>query len=170
MSWRCFPLCSLFPYQALRCNKFSMTRRSWSLSLVLSVQLLPVLAVNRSRVVFIAITLALLETWMSSGQQVRLVLQVRRFRCQNRLCQQQTFVEQVPEVVARSARRTTRLSVTMKLFAGGLSGQLGSYLLSRIGIPVSPDTLFSYPWFGSLRIDIKDGTTIDITSFTEVSF
>ena len=77
-----------------------------------------------------------------SGQQVRLVLQVRRFRCQNRLCQQQTFVEQIPEVVARSARRTTRLSATMMLFAGGLSGQLGSYLLSRMGIPFSPDTLW----------------------------
>src|SRR5262249_18142151 len=28
------------------------------------------------------------------------------------------------------------------LFAGGLSGQLGSYLLSRIGMPISPDTLW----------------------------
>ncbi len=76
-----------------------------------------------------------------SGQQVHLVLQVRRFRCRNRHCQQQTFVEQVPEVVVRSARRTTRLSTTMMLFASGLSGQAGSYLLSRIGMPVSPDTL-----------------------------
>ena len=76
-----------------------------------------------------------------SGKAVRLVLHVRRFRCQNRHCQQQTFVERLPEVVACSARQTARLSTTMVLFASSLSGQVGSYLLSRMGIPVSPDTL-----------------------------
>lgn len=76
-----------------------------------------------------------------SGKAVRLVFHVRRFRCQNRHCQQQTFVERLPEVVACSARQTARLSTTMVLFASSLSGQVGSYLLSRMGIPVSPDTL-----------------------------
>jgi transposase len=76
-----------------------------------------------------------------SGQAVHLVLQVRRFRCQNRQCQQQTFVEQLPEVVARSARQTIRLDTTVTLFAVGLSGEVGSRLLSQIGIVVSPDTL-----------------------------
>jgi transposase len=76
-----------------------------------------------------------------SGQAVHLVLQVRRFRCQNRQCQQQTFVEQLPEVVARSARQTMRLDTTMTFFAVGLSGEVGSRLLSQIGIAVSPVTL-----------------------------
>ena len=44
-----------------------------------------------------------------SGQGVRLVLHVRRFRCQNRGCPQQTFVERVPDVVPLQARRTTLL-------------------------------------------------------------
>ena len=57
-----------------------------------------------------------------SGQPVHLILQVRRFRCQNQHCQQQTFVERLPEIVACSARQTTRLSSTMTLFAISLSG------------------------------------------------
>src|SRR5437899_1336370 len=35
-----------------------------------------------------------------SGKTVRLVLRMRRFRCQNQGCQQRTFVERCPEVVA----------------------------------------------------------------------
>src|SRR2546421_5586485 len=41
-----------------------------------------------------------------SGQTVRLSLRVRRFRCQNQACHKRTFVEPLPEVVARSARQT----------------------------------------------------------------
>lgn len=57
-----------------------------------------------------------------SGQAVRLSLRVRRFRCQNQACHQRTFVEPLPEVVARSARQTKRLRATLKLFAVALSG------------------------------------------------
>ena len=52
-----------------------------------------------------------------SGQRIQLVLQVRRFRCQNRQCQQQTFVERVPDVVPVQARRTTRLGTMLDLIA-----------------------------------------------------
>lgn len=48
-------------------------------------------------------------------QAVHLILHVRRFRCQNRQCPQQTFVECLPEVVPRYARRTTRLGATLSL-------------------------------------------------------
>ncbi len=43
-----------------------------------------------------------------SGQAVYLVLPVRRFRCQNRYCQQQTFVERLPEVVGFVRTENTR--------------------------------------------------------------
>lgn len=76
-----------------------------------------------------------------SGQAVRLVLRVRRFRCQNQRCPQQTFVERLPEVVPRYARRTTRLLTTLNLFAVALSGQAGACLLKQIGMAVSGDTL-----------------------------
>lgn len=76
-----------------------------------------------------------------SGQAVRLSLRVRRFRCQNQACQKRTFVEPLPEVVARSARQTKRLRATLKLFAIALSGQAGERLLKQIGMAVSGQTL-----------------------------
>lgn len=76
-----------------------------------------------------------------SGQTVRLSLQVRRFRCPNRACQKQTFVESLPEVVPRYARQTKRLTAALKRFAITLSGQAGSRLLKQIGMAVSGDTL-----------------------------
>jgi transposase len=76
-----------------------------------------------------------------SGQAVHLILHVRRFRCQNRSCRQQTFVEHLPEAVPRYARRTVRLVAILSLFATALSGQVGSRLLKQIGMAVSADTL-----------------------------
>jgi transposase len=76
-----------------------------------------------------------------SGQSVQLVLHVRRFRCQNRQCQRQTFVERVPEVVPVQARRTTRLGTLLDLVAVVLSGQAGSQLAHQMGMAVSADTL-----------------------------
>lgn len=76
-----------------------------------------------------------------SGQAVQLTLRVRRFRCRNQDCQQQTFAERIPEVVARYAQRTVRLTTTLTLFAVVLSGQAGSRLLGKIGMPLSADTL-----------------------------
>jgi transposase len=76
-----------------------------------------------------------------SGQAVQLELHVRRFRCQNRECPQQTFVEHLPEVVPRYPRRTTQLGTTLSLFAVVLSGRAGARLLKQIGMAVSGDTL-----------------------------
>jgi len=76
-----------------------------------------------------------------SGQAVRLSLQVRRFRCQNPECRKQTFVEPLPEAVARYARQTKRFRTTLRLFAIALSGQAGSRLLKQIGMTVSGETL-----------------------------
>lgn len=76
-----------------------------------------------------------------SGQTVRLSLRVRRFRCQNQTCHKRTFVEPLPEVVARSARQTKRLRATLKLFAVALSGQAGERLLKQLGMAVSGQTL-----------------------------
>src|SRR5579859_7147319 len=60
-----------------------------------------------------------------SGQTVRLQLRVRRFRCLNQDCSQQTFAERIPTVVACHAQRTTRLLTTLTLFSAVLSGQAG---------------------------------------------
>jgi transposase len=76
-----------------------------------------------------------------SGQTICLSLRVRRFRCQNQACRQQTFVEPLPKVVSRYARQTERLRATLKLFAYALSGQAGSRLLKQIGIATSGESL-----------------------------
>lgn len=76
-----------------------------------------------------------------SGQTVRLSLRVRRFRCQNPECRQQTFAEPLPQVLSRYARQTKRLRAMLKLFAYALSGQAGSRLLKQMKIPVSGESL-----------------------------
>ena len=76
-----------------------------------------------------------------SGQTVQLELRVRRFRCQNEQCKQQTFAERFPDTVAAHAQRTHRLSTTLTLFALALSGRAGERLLARVGMSASADTL-----------------------------
>ena len=76
-----------------------------------------------------------------SGKTVRLVLRVRRFRCQNPTCSQRTFAERRPEVLASHAQRTERLTSVLVHFAGGESSEPAAPRLSHLGILVSPDTL-----------------------------
>jgi hypothetical protein len=76
-----------------------------------------------------------------SGQTVRLILRVRRFRCLNPQCQKMTFAERLPEVVPFASRQTTRLGILTKVFALLVSGELGSRLLAHMGTQLSPDTL-----------------------------
>jgi transposase len=76
-----------------------------------------------------------------SGQIVHLKLRVRRFRCQNPQCKQQTFAERFPQTLAAHAQRTQRLTAIMTLFALALSGRPGERLVSQVGMPTSADTL-----------------------------
>lgn len=49
-----------------------------------------------------------------SDRKVRLQLTVKRFRCENADCARSTFVESLPHLVAKSARRTMRLDVALE--------------------------------------------------------
>lgn len=75
-----------------------------------------------------------------SGQQVRLVLRVRRFRCLNPNSQRQTFAERLPEL-PRSARQTRRSGRILESLAVVFSAQAGARLATQLAMPVSPDTL-----------------------------
>jgi len=75
-----------------------------------------------------------------SGRIVQLVLRMRRFRCLNQQCPQQTFAERLPDL-AVSARLSTRLATLLDCIAIVLSGQAGSRLTAQLAIPVSGDTL-----------------------------
>jgi transposase len=75
-----------------------------------------------------------------SGQQVQLMLRMRRFRCLNPQCPRQTFAERLPELPV-SARQTSRLGTILESIAVVLSGQAGSRLAEQLAMPVSADTL-----------------------------
>jgi len=72
---------------------------------------------------------------------VQLHLHVRRFMCGNPACARVTFAEPLPEVVARSARRTTRLADEQRQLGLDVGGEMGARIARRQGMPTSPDTL-----------------------------
>ena len=79
-----------------------------------------------------------------SGHQVQLRLRVRRFRCQNRVCRQQTFAERLLALLPAHAQRTTRLRATLLAIARGVSAQVSERLLVHLGMPTSADTLLRF--------------------------
>src|SRR6266516_2690978 len=76
-----------------------------------------------------------------SGRTVRLVVQVRRFFCQQPTCPRMTFVETIPTVAERYARRTIRLKEVLESLALALGGEQGSRFTEVLRIRCSPDTL-----------------------------
>lgn len=78
-------------------------------------------------------------TWQ--GTTVRIQLSTRKLFCLQNDCQQKIFCERIPRVVATYATQTVRLNDTLCLIAFMLGGQAGSFLSTRLGMPISSDTL-----------------------------
>ncbi len=76
-----------------------------------------------------------------AGWAMRLELHVRRFFCQNQECQRQIFTQRLPGLVAPYARRTMRLADLLTLIGFALGGEEGGYLVERMGLEISPETL-----------------------------
>ncbi len=74
-------------------------------------------------------------------KSLRLRLTVKHFRCRNEDCSRATFVEQMPEMVVRYAKRTNRLNTALEVVAFALGGQAGSRLASKLKIPAGRNTL-----------------------------
>lgn len=74
-------------------------------------------------------------------RRLRIMLQLRRFRCQPASCVRQTFVERLPLIAPPYARVTTRLRNQQQLIACAVTGELGARLTPHLGIPCSPDAL-----------------------------
>ncbi len=72
---------------------------------------------------------------------VRLLLTVRRFRCTNRVCPRQTFVEPLTDLAPAFARRTHRLTTLLTHLALLLGGQAGHRLAHTFRTPISPASL-----------------------------
>lgn len=76
-----------------------------------------------------------------ADRQAIVYLLVRRFRCHEQTCIRKTFVEQVPELVERYARRTRRLRSDLESIGLVLGGRPGSRLCRRQNKPTSRTTL-----------------------------
>lgn len=76
-----------------------------------------------------------------TGHCVKIYLLVRRFFCLNSECERRTFVEQLPLLMARKARRTNRQYQLLQSQAFALGGEPGSRQVTKMGIAVCGDTL-----------------------------
>jgi transposase len=72
---------------------------------------------------------------------VRLQLKVRRFRCPNPICEQQTFAEQFHGLVGRRRQRTDRLIANLTQIGLALGGKAGARLAGKLAMIASPSTL-----------------------------
>jgi transposase len=75
------------------------------------------------------------------GVAIRLQLTVRRFFCINEDCPRKIFAEQLPSIVKRYARKTTRLNDALSLLGFAIGGEAGARVAKRLSMTTSPDTL-----------------------------
>jgi transposase len=73
----------------------------------------------------------------ADGRRVVLKVRARRMRCPALGCEVQTFREQVPGVLDRYQRRTTRLTAQVSAVARELAGRASARLLPALGIAAS---------------------------------
>ena len=76
----------------------------------------------------------------ADGRPVVVRVKVRRMRCPVPGCPVQTFREQVPGVLDRHQRRTTRLTGQAGAAVRRLAGRAGAGLLAALGVPLSRHT------------------------------
>jgi transposase len=76
----------------------------------------------------------------AGGRRVLVRVRVRRLRCPVPGCPRQAFREQVPGVLDRCQRRTTRLTGQVSAVARELAGRAGARLLPALGILASRHT------------------------------
>jgi transposase len=77
------------------------------------------------------------------GTPVVIRLLVRRFRCDAEGCQRRTFAEQIDGLTTPHARYSPTARAALTAIAVALAGRAGARLASRLGLPVSRDTLLN---------------------------
>jgi transposase len=73
-----------------------------------------------------------------SGSPVKLLVEVRRFFCQNPSCSRKTFAEAFVSLAQRYAQRTNRFQSSLQELGIALGGEAGARLGARLGLPSSP--------------------------------
>ncbi|MFI9601411.1 ISL3 family transposase [Streptomyces sp. NPDC052043] len=82
-----------------------------------------------------------LDDSATAQRRVVIELRVRRFRCRQQACKQETFVEQVEGVSFRYGRRSQQLQAALQRLGLMLAGRAGSRLAEAFAVPVSRSTL-----------------------------
>jgi transposase len=72
-----------------------------------------------------------------TGQQVQLILHVRKFFCDTVECVRKVFAERLPQLVAPWAQMTTRLNQALQTIGLATCGRLGARLAAHLGITTS---------------------------------
>jgi len=75
------------------------------------------------------------------GVPLSLKVRVNRFRCRNLGCAFLFFAGTLPGVAEFRGRRTRRAYVILQLIGHALGGRPGERLITRLGLPVSDDTI-----------------------------
>jgi transposase len=72
-----------------------------------------------------------------AGQQIKLILYVRKFFCETIDCVRKVFAERLPQLVEPWAQMTTRLSEALQTIGLATCGRLGTRLAGHLGIVTS---------------------------------
>jgi transposase len=123
----------------------------------------------------------------ASGRPVSLIVQVRRFFCQESTCVRKIFAERFPSLTLPRVKWTLQLQETLRQLGFALGGEAGARLGRELSIPGSPDTLLrlvkrtelpapssprvvgidDWSWkrrlrYGTLICDLEHGVPIDV--------
>jgi transposase len=75
------------------------------------------------------------------GRQIQLCLTVRKFFCQNALCERKVFTERLPQLVEPWARMTIRLCQSLQSIGLATCGKGGTRLAARLGIQTTRQSI-----------------------------
>jgi transposase len=77
----------------------------------------------------------------ASGRPVHLVLQVRRFFCEESTCRRKIFADRFPSLTLPRVKFTKRLQEALREMGFELGGEAGARLSKKLSYPGSPDTI-----------------------------
>ena len=77
----------------------------------------------------------------ASGRPVHLIVQVRRFFCEEKTCVRKIFAERFPALTLPRVKFTLRLQEALREMGFVLGGEAGARLGKRLSIPGSPETI-----------------------------
>ena len=77
----------------------------------------------------------------ASGRPVHLIVQVRRFFCEEKTCVRKIFAERFPALTLPRVKFTRRLQEALREMGFVLGGEAGARLGKRLSIPGSPETI-----------------------------